>query len=427
MKCPHCGYVSFEYLDGCKKCSKDLSAHKAQFAIDYMQPVSLGILSYVGSGAAMAVAAGDESDSFDTNDFAMGTDSGVSVATGATDEFTLDFGGDDAEGDAVGGAVDFGEGDDDVAIEIGDEGTDDVSLDIGAAEAEDEISLDLGEDESIEEEAGISIDIGEADGKSGDIAIDFGDDDEDEIALDIAVDEPAQGDVDIAIDFGDDDEDEIALDIAVDEPAQGEADIAVDFGGDEDEIALDIAVDEPAREEADIAIDFGGDEDDIALDIAVDEPAREEADIAIDFGGDEDEIALDMGAPEVSLASPDQSSSSLNLDDTSGFSLDLGDEFADTGSGFSFDEGAAAGQALDLGDVEAISEDAGKAPHADDDFADIELSIEDEDLFGGKNAPAKKKGEATDLGLDTNLDLSDLNLDLGDDDLGIDFDDTDFK
>lgn len=31
MKCPKCGYHSFEHLDSCKKCNNDLTEHKAKF------------------------------------------------------------------------------------------------------------------------------------------------------------------------------------------------------------------------------------------------------------------------------------------------------------------------------------------------------------------------------------------------------------
>ena len=31
MKCPKCGYHSFDHLDSCKKCSHDLVEHKAKF------------------------------------------------------------------------------------------------------------------------------------------------------------------------------------------------------------------------------------------------------------------------------------------------------------------------------------------------------------------------------------------------------------
>ena len=31
MKCPKCGYNSFDHLDNCKKCDTDLTAHKEKF------------------------------------------------------------------------------------------------------------------------------------------------------------------------------------------------------------------------------------------------------------------------------------------------------------------------------------------------------------------------------------------------------------
>ena len=31
MKCPKCGYHSFDHLDSCKKCSQDLAEHKEKF------------------------------------------------------------------------------------------------------------------------------------------------------------------------------------------------------------------------------------------------------------------------------------------------------------------------------------------------------------------------------------------------------------
>ena len=31
MKCPKCGYHSFDHMDSCKKCGKDLAGHKAKF------------------------------------------------------------------------------------------------------------------------------------------------------------------------------------------------------------------------------------------------------------------------------------------------------------------------------------------------------------------------------------------------------------
>ena len=31
MKCPKCGYHSFEYLENCRKCGQDLAEHKSRF------------------------------------------------------------------------------------------------------------------------------------------------------------------------------------------------------------------------------------------------------------------------------------------------------------------------------------------------------------------------------------------------------------
>jgi len=33
MKCPKCGYHSFDHLDSCKKCGQDLVDHKAKFRL----------------------------------------------------------------------------------------------------------------------------------------------------------------------------------------------------------------------------------------------------------------------------------------------------------------------------------------------------------------------------------------------------------
>jgi hypothetical protein len=33
MKCPQCGYHSFEHLDSCKKCGQSLAEHKAKFKL----------------------------------------------------------------------------------------------------------------------------------------------------------------------------------------------------------------------------------------------------------------------------------------------------------------------------------------------------------------------------------------------------------
>lgn len=46
MRCPKCGYVSFEYLDTCKKCSKDLFEFKEKAGIFLMEPRYLDLNKY---------------------------------------------------------------------------------------------------------------------------------------------------------------------------------------------------------------------------------------------------------------------------------------------------------------------------------------------------------------------------------------------
>jgi len=43
MKCPNCGYVSFNYLDQCKKCGKDLTSFKQKKGIWGIKPGALSL------------------------------------------------------------------------------------------------------------------------------------------------------------------------------------------------------------------------------------------------------------------------------------------------------------------------------------------------------------------------------------------------
>ena len=41
MKCPKCGYHSFEHLDNCRKCGQDLHEHKAKYNVrGFMTPAA---------------------------------------------------------------------------------------------------------------------------------------------------------------------------------------------------------------------------------------------------------------------------------------------------------------------------------------------------------------------------------------------------
>lgn len=42
MKCPKCGYNSFDHLNSCKKCNTDLTEHKAKFNLHGFYSTGLG-------------------------------------------------------------------------------------------------------------------------------------------------------------------------------------------------------------------------------------------------------------------------------------------------------------------------------------------------------------------------------------------------
>ena len=63
MKCPKCGYHSFEHLDSCKKCSQGLSDHKEKYKLR-------GFVATVEAIPSTSPATVDEEsiDTFDTTD-----------------------------------------------------------------------------------------------------------------------------------------------------------------------------------------------------------------------------------------------------------------------------------------------------------------------------------------------------------------------
>jgi hypothetical protein len=58
MKCPKCGFNSFEYLDSCKKCGNDLAAFKASLGI---QPVVMPPGVFLGQAAISEGVGGEDS------------------------------------------------------------------------------------------------------------------------------------------------------------------------------------------------------------------------------------------------------------------------------------------------------------------------------------------------------------------------------
>ena len=48
MKCPKCGYVSYDYLDACRKCSVDLVDFKTAIHLEVIRPGDLDLECYTG-------------------------------------------------------------------------------------------------------------------------------------------------------------------------------------------------------------------------------------------------------------------------------------------------------------------------------------------------------------------------------------------
>jgi hypothetical protein len=85
MKCPKCGYNSFDYLDSCKKCNKDLTEHKARFNIQSI------LLSEMPTETVTSVA--EEVVATATADVVI-DDFGGGGAAAEVDDFGFDFMGD---------------------------------------------------------------------------------------------------------------------------------------------------------------------------------------------------------------------------------------------------------------------------------------------------------------------------------------------
>lgn len=96
MRCPKCGYNSFDHLETCKKCNKDLAEHKARFNIQSILLSEMPVETASAAEEAVAAAAAVASSSDVTiDDFAGGgpeTD---------IDDFGFDFMGDNEDDENV--------------------------------------------------------------------------------------------------------------------------------------------------------------------------------------------------------------------------------------------------------------------------------------------------------------------------------------
>ncbi len=96
MKCPKCNYTSFDYLDSCKKCGKDLSEFREKHSIRSVLFAS----TVAGASAATAVnAAGEDGFEFDFNEDSAATGEAVLPVTESIPEQDDPFGVGEETGD----------------------------------------------------------------------------------------------------------------------------------------------------------------------------------------------------------------------------------------------------------------------------------------------------------------------------------------
>ncbi len=111
MRCPKCGYNSFDHLETCKKCGKDLIEFKEKFSIKSVlfpgrsgrsEDIVEELHEDVADVAAAATAAAVGDASADLGALSVEEDFGVEPSTssaGESDDFGFDFMGDSAEDD----------------------------------------------------------------------------------------------------------------------------------------------------------------------------------------------------------------------------------------------------------------------------------------------------------------------------------------
>lgn len=158
MRCPKCGYISFDYNKFCPKCNKDISEEQAKLNLHSYRPNPPSLLG-------MLVGEGDESSS----GFTMDSAAALQKAGAAIDEKSPAI----MENDMV-----FGDDDQELEISL----SDDTELELPEISMDDQPSemdnLELGDDEVLSLEAdeeSVAPAADKAADKGDDLSLDLGD------------------------------------------------------------------------------------------------------------------------------------------------------------------------------------------------------------------------------------------------------------
>ena len=390
MKCPKCGYISFDFNQVCPKCNKDIAVEQAKLHIPSFRPEApalLGALIGEADDSSTGVAV-DTSRDIDTGELDFedsGTvDSGeLSFEDSGIDSNELSF---DDSGAVDSGELEFGDSED---LDMGFESEGEPAE--GAVSAFDSAELEpsAGDLEIASEESVTDFELG---GDETRLSMDSGEFPTEEAgAATTSEPEPASEGEELEIDLGDMSLDDSGMGegTAMDEPvAEMEAaDTDLESLASElEEVPAPLDAEPPAEEE--LAIDLDAEpsaEEELALDLDAEPPAEEELTIDLDAepvpGGD-DEVALDLG--------------DLKIDDSGELQVDTGAEAPEE-----IEEGL---EADEITLEEAPAE--GETPEKKDqeEMEDIDLDALSAELEGTSGEP----GEGGDL----SLDLDDLELEL---------------
>ena len=415
MKCPKCGYISFDYNQVCPKCNKDISSEQAKMNMPSFRPDPpslLGILtgeadesnvgfqiespSEMGAAHGMDVNLDDAVVLEDTEAVDFDEDQDMEISLGLDDSGEFEVPG-ELETDQEDDMMDLGmdAGDEEITIDADTVSFEDADEDLAALsvdeESEEDVALDLG-DISLEE-AGEDIPAAEEI---------IEEDSETEISMDeLPPEEPIPADEEAGL--SDSSEIELDLDdLSINETGELEVTQVESAGGSEAaQIVEDMApddsgadTDEAPLDLGEISLDDSGETEDDALDLG---------DLALDDSGETEDDALDLG--EISLdddAGDDETTKmieDLALDDSG---LDEGDEAPDLDE-ISLDE-------ADSGDTEKtlVFDEASSI-----DEVSLEDMVSDESVSEGSDGDIDLEGISLDVADDdTELDLENLDLDL---------------
>lgn len=284
MKCPKCSYVSFEYLNSCKKCGIELSSHKAAHAIDFPQYSDLGILAMVQAEEPAAVMIEDA--------VAVAEDDGEVSDIGVSVDEEVSEGGLDLS--SMGGQAE----ETTVSADVADMGDSEVELELP--------SEDTGEIEGPDDSGGIDLSgVGDSPEETASISLE---DTEQETAAEIAIESEAEqpAEEEAAVDDGEG----IALDLGKIEP--------VEAASQEPGVGEEAAESESAEGETGTTTQELDSTDEIeALDLG------DMGDIDLNIDEGEKEAGEELSGDDISL---DDLELDLNLDDDELLGPDSGDD-----------------------------------------------------------------------------------------------------